>query len=133
MEWIGWLIGGIGVAFGVRGEIRASRAEKRLRRHDEVTPWDEPVHHSGDLFTVRNSSARDVVVLALSADSPVKQSLVHSLRSYPHHIAAGDSLDFKARSAYTLDRPDIVIEWRFADAKEVRTNRRTLPPVPAGS
>jgi hypothetical protein len=123
-------VGVVGLALGVRGEVRAWRADRRLSRADRVTPWTQAVHHSGDLFLITNSSTRDVLVENVTAHQPEKAELIRHRVEYPFRVNAGDSLDFLVGARYMLSTPDVVITWRFVDDKKrERSSRRILPPV----
>ncbi len=128
-DWVPWGIGVVGFAFGVVGEVRARRAERRLKRAEDVSPWEEMRHLSGDLFAIKNASTRDVVVSAVSADPSSKERLLTHRRSYPAAVSAGDSFEFMLGERLSLSRPDIVISWRFADDDRERTNRRLASGV----
>ena len=128
-DWVPWLIGIAGLVFGILGELRARRAESRNRRDDNAPPWGDAVHVSGDLFTIRNGSARDVVVMTVEADPAKKAGLLRFREDFPRTIYAGDSLGVLVGERYSLSRPDVVLVWRFVDADEVRRNRRILPDV----
>lgn len=128
-DWIPWLIGVAGFVFGILTERRARRADRRNSRDENAPPWDNAQHVSGDLFTVRNGSARDVVVTAVEADPAEKSGLLRFRHEFPRTIYAGDSLGVLVEARYSLSRPDVVLAWRFADADEVRRNRRILPSV----
>lgn len=128
-EWVPWAVGLVGFLFGVRGEIRAHRAEKRLQRADEVSPWDEARWLSGDVFAVKNSSTRDVIVTSMHADYVPTAEVVNNftpLTEFPFRVNAGDSIEFDSEARYTLKRPGAVIEWRFADSKKTRSTRRIV-------
>lgn len=125
-DWVPWGLAVLGGIFGIRGEIRARRAEKRAERAEEVTPWEEARHLSGDMFAVRNGSTRDVVVTEVRAD-PAEKAFVFSFRhALPMTIYAGDSLEFFSEPRLALSRPDVVLEWRFSDSKDSRTTRRIV-------
>lgn len=124
-----WVIAALGVAWGITGEIRARRAEKRDTRADNAPPWEDAQHVSGDLFAVRNGSTRDAIVSGVQADSENKSTLLEPRNSFPITIYPGDVLDFLSRARYSLDRPNVVIEWRFAEDDAPRRNRRILPTV----
>lgn len=128
-DWVPWLIALLGAVWGVTGEIRARQAERRSRRADNAPPWEDAQHVSGDLFTVRNGSTRDVIVSAIQADSENKAALLEPRTPFPLTVYPGDVLDFFSRARYSLDRPNVVIAWRFADDDTERWNRRVLPSV----
>lgn len=128
-DWVPWLIGVAGLVFGILAELRARRAERRNSRDENAPPWADAEHVSGDLFTLRNSSTRDVVVTAVEADPAQKAGLLRFRHEFPRTIYAGDSLGVLVGERYSLSRPDVVIVWRFVDADEERRNRRILPSV----
>ncbi|MFA4897666.1 hypothetical protein [Microbacterium sp.] len=126
-DWVPWLIGVAGLLFGILGELRARRAERRASRDDDAPPWDDAQHDSGDLFTIRNTSTRDVIVTAVEASPAEKAGLLRFRHKFPLTIYAGDSLGVLGGERYSMSRPDVVIVWRFVDADEIRRNRRILP------
>lgn len=128
-DWVPWLIGVIGLLFGILGELRARQAERRIRRDDNSPPWGDAEHVSGDLFTIRNDSTRDVIVTAVEADPGKKAGLLRFREDFPRTIYAGDSLGVLVGERYSLSRPDVVLVWRFVDSDDVRRNRRILPSV----
>ena len=131
-DWIGWAFGAIGVAFGISGEVRARRAEKRLRAQHDAPPWADVTHISGNLFAVKNKSTRDVVVSAIEPDMSRPSHLFHidTRHHLPLTVQAGESLEFVSEARLTLPRANPSIEWRFADRKGTRpTTRRLLPQV----
>lgn len=128
-EWVPWLIGVAGFVFGILAERRARRAESRNIRDDDAPPWGDAEHGSGDLFTIRNDSTRDVIVMAVEADPDKKAGLLRFREDFPRTIYAGDSLGVLVGERYSLSRPDVIVVWRFGDADEVRRNRRILPGV----
>lgn len=122
----GFVLGVLGFALG---EVRARRAEKRASRADEVSPWDEARWLSGDLYAVKNSSTRDVIVTAVhsdfvpAAETPNNFEVRHQ---FPLTVSASDSLEFFSRARYTLSRPGAVIEWHFSGSKNPRSTRRAV-------
>jgi hypothetical protein len=130
-QWVSWGVGILGALIGVCGYLRARRTDKRLRRADEVSPWAEAEHHSGDLFMVKNVSARDVIVTGLTAHPPEKAELLESRQTYPFRVGAGDSLDALVHARYMWQRPDVVISWHFVGSREPRSSRRIVPPAVA--
>jgi hypothetical protein len=130
-DWVPWLIGVAGLVFGIFGEVRARRAEKRNTRADDAPPWEDAQHVSGDLFTIQNDSTRDVIVTAVEADPDKKAGLLRFREDFPRTIYAGDSLAVLVGERYSLSRPDVILVWRFGDTDEVRRNRRILPGVSA--
>ncbi|UXW87090.1 hypothetical protein NFX31_06080 [Microbacterium azadirachtae] len=128
-DWVPWLIGLLGAVWGVSGEIRARRTDKRSTRDDNAPPWEDAQHVSGELFTVRNGSTRDVIVFSIRADSENKRALLEPRTDFPLTVHPTDVLDFFSRARYSLDRPNVVIVWRFADDDTQRWNRRILPSV----
>ncbi len=116
------------LGFGL-GEVRARRAERRSKRAEDVSPWDEVRWLSGDLFAVKNSSTRDVLVLSLEPDFVVTAEHVENF-SVPHplpfRVNAGDSVEFRSEARLTLPRPSALIGWQFVDGNEVRSTRRIV-------
>lgn len=128
-DWVPWVIGVLGFLFGIFGELRARRAEKRAKRADEVSPWDEARWLSGDVFAVKNSSTRDVVVTKVRPDFVVRTEVVNNfkpLTSFPLQVNTGDSIEFDSEARLTLKRPGAVIEWHFAGSKKTRSTRRIV-------
>lgn len=126
-EWVPWLIAIAGLAFGIFGEVRARRAEKREKRADEVSPWDEARWLSGDLFSVKNSSTRDVIVTSVEPDYLMTTEVVNNFKvphELPFRVNAGDSLQFDSEERLGLKRPGALIEWNFIDSKQTRSTRR---------
>ncbi|WP_295844907.1 hypothetical protein [uncultured Microbacterium sp.] len=130
-DWIGWAFGAIGVAFGVLGEVRARRAEKRLRAQDDAPPWADVTHISGNLFAIKNQSTRDVVVSGIEPDMSRPSHLFHTDTRHhlPLTVQAGESMEFVSEARLTLPPANPKIEWRFADSKGTRTTRHLLPQV----
>ncbi|KJL23811.1 hypothetical protein RN51_01347 [Microbacterium oxydans] len=131
LDWVPWLIAILGAALGVLGYRRARRAEKRETAGYNAPPWGDAVHDSGDLFTIKNASTRDVVVTQVIAEPAEKQNLLEFRHGFPHTIYAGDSLGILARARYSLSRPGVILEWHFADDDTARRNRRILPAPPS--
>jgi hypothetical protein len=128
-DWVPWVIGVFGFFFGVHGEFRAHRAENRMTRADEVSPWDEARWLSGDVFAIKNSSTRDVIVTSILADYVPTTETVNNfkpLTELPYRVNAGDSIEFDREARYTLARPGAVLEWHFADRKDTGTTRRIV-------
>ena len=126
-QWVPWGIAILGAVFGIRGEYRAHQSAKRDKRADAVTPWDEARWLSGDLFAVKNSSTRDVVVTSVEPDSVVTTEVVNNFKvphELPYRVNAGDSLQFDSEARLALKRPGALIEWHFIDGKQTRSTHR---------
>ena len=128
-DWVPWLIGILCAVLAVLGWLRARRAEKRENSTYNASPWEDARHESGDLFTIRNGSSRDVIVTAVEADPVEKAGLLRFRIKFPYTVYGGDPLGVLVEERYTLSRPSVVIEWRFADDDRLRKNRRVLPSV----
>lgn len=131
LAWVPWAVGVLGAVLAVLGYRRGRRSEKRDDASHDSPPWGEAVHDSGDLFTIKNASTRDVVVTRIVAEPAEKQSLLEFRHGFLRTIYAGDSLGILARARYALSRPQVILEWHFADDNTPRKNRRAFPSVGA--
>lgn len=114
---------------GVSGCLRAKLIDERVRRANEMSPRAEAAHHRGDLFTVENVSARDVVVTGLTVRPAEKSGLLGSMQTYPFRVHAGDSVLNLAWARSTSHRRDFIIEGYLVGSKEAHSNRCMMPTV----
>ncbi|MBO3664071.1 hypothetical protein [Microbacterium stercoris] len=122
-------------AAGTEAAARAAEATSALNRmaaaQEDVAfasrpeAWGVPKPHSGDLWLVRNSSKRPMILERIEARPTQAQQLLEVEGDLPREIRAGELVEFLARARYTLAIRTITIVWRFADEDDAPEHRST--------
>jgi len=145
-EWVGWgagIVGGlVGAIVGIRSFFKADAASvdakraadaleeaNRIRLEEnppERPPWGDARWVSGELFAIKNDSARSVVVTGIESDSDRLAGLLRHRRAYPTTVDAGDTIEVMAIGTMG-GRPNPIILWHWErDASNVQRTRRSL-------
>lgn len=112
-----------------------AESQKVVAQAHRPKAWSTTKHHSGDLWTIRNTSERPIVVESLVATPENTQTLLEPEGIIPRSFKAGELLEFYARSRFTLSIRKVTLVWRFeGEDGHAHNSERTLgvvaPPAP---
>lgn len=105
---------------------RIADAQEVVAQAHRPKAWGVPKQGSGDLWTIRNTSERAIVVERIEVKPTDAQPLLELEGSLPAQFRAGELLELFARSRYTLAIRSITIIWRFEQEPETHDSTRTL-------
>jgi len=105
---------------------RIADAQEVVAQAHRPKAWSVPKPGSGDLWTIRNTSERAIIVDRIDVKPADAQPLLEVENPLPGRFRAGELLELFARSRYTLAIRMITIVWRFEDESESHSSTRTL-------
>lgn len=105
---------------------RIADAQEVVAQAHRPKAWGVPKRGSGDLWIIRNTSERTILVDRIDVRPADAQPLLEVENSLPSRFRAGEILELFARSRYTLAIRSITIVWRFEQELETHESTRTL-------
>lgn len=95
----------------------------------EKPPWSDARWVSGEVFAVRNDSARGVIVAGIESDDERLTGLLHHRRKYPAPVDPGDNIEVMATGT-NAGRPNPILVWHWEgdDGNLQRTRRGVSKP-----
>jgi len=107
---------------------RMAAAQESIATASRPSAWGVPVSLGGDVWAIRNSSGRPIVLLRVDASPTEAQPLLQIGGALPRQLPPGDLLELAAHARLSLSVRIITLVWHFADEPESETHdsRRTL-------
>jgi hypothetical protein len=107
---------------------RMAAAQESIATASRPSAWGVPMALGSDVWAIRNSSGRTIVLLRVEASPAGAQPLLEIGGPLPRQFAPGDLLEFAARARFGLSIRIITLVWHFADEPENETHdsQRTL-------
>jgi hypothetical protein len=107
---------------------RMASAQEALATASRPSAWGAPQSLGGDVWSIRNSSGRAIVLLRLETSPPEAQPLLEVGSALPCKLPPGDILEFAARSRLGLNIKIFTLVWHFADepGNAIHESKRTL-------
>lgn len=107
---------------------RMATAQESIATASRPSAWGVPTSLGGDVWAIRNSSGRPIVLLRVEASPAETQPLLEIGGTLPRQLPPGDLLEFAARARLSLSIRIITLVWHFADEPESETHdsQRTL-------
>lgn len=107
---------------------RMAAAQESIATASRPSAWGVPAALGGDVWAIRNSSGRPIVLLRVEASPAEAQPLLEIGGTLPRQFPPGDLLEFAAHARLSLSVRIITLVWHFADEPESETHdsQRTL-------
>jgi len=106
---------------------RIATAQEIVAQAHRPKAWGVPKRGQGDLWTIRNTSERAIVVERIDVKPEgAAESLLEVDGVIPRLFRAGELLEFMAHARLTLSIRTITIVWRFDGDDAIHDSSRTL-------
>ncbi|MEV8167973.1 hypothetical protein AB0O70_08585 [Microbacterium paraoxydans] len=110
---------------------RIASAQEIVAQAHRPKAWGVPRLGLGDLWAIRNTSERTIVVDRIDAKPEAAQPLLQVHEALPQKFRAGELLEFYARARHSLAIRTITIVWRFDGEDQTHDSARTLDGRPS--
>lgn len=97
---------------------RMASAQETLAAASRPSAWGDAKRLGGDVWSIRNTSGRAVVLARVEASPPDAQPLLEVGGALPRVMPPGDILEFAARARLGLGIRIVTLFWHFADETE---------------
>ena len=105
---------------------RIADSQEVMAKAQRPSAWGAIKYHSGDLWTLRNTSGRSIAVINVATTPPNAGSLLRTEPTVPAMIDPGEHLDLYASARLGLAIRRVRIVWRFADEDDLHDSDRDL-------
>lgn len=110
---------------------RIADAQEVVAQAHRPKAWGVLKRGTGDLWTIRNTSERAIIVDRIDVKPEPAQPLLQVDEALPHQFRAGELLEFFARARHSLTIRTINIVWRFVGEDETHDSSRALDGPPS--